>query len=236
MDPSEMTPEGKPGPDLGHIDTWIFDLDNTLYQADSNLFVAIESRMTEFIAHRLDVHPGEAYTLQHFYFRTYGSTLRGLMECDGVDPDEFLNYVHDVDLTPLHPNPRLRPALLRLPGRRTVFTNGSRAHAERVLRQVGLDGLWNDIWDIHTMAFVPKPRPEAYDRIVAAGGFAPTNAAMFEDTARNLVPAKKMGMTTILIRSGSRWSIQGPQVAATAPQNFSYEIDDLADFLQTIRV
>jgi putative hydrolase of the HAD superfamily len=223
-------------PDFRHVETWIFDLDNTLYHADSNLFAQIESRMTEFIAHRLDVHPGEAYTLQHFYFRSYGSTLRGLMECDHVDPDEFLNYVHDVDLTPLHPEPALRPALERLTGRRAVFTNGSRDHAERVLKQIGLDGLWADIWDIHTIGFVPKPRPEAYDRIVAAGGFDPHAAAMFEDTARNLVPAHALGMTTILIRSDTRWSIQGPQVSATPRQNFSYEIDDLADFLQTIRL
>jgi putative hydrolase of the HAD superfamily len=219
-------------PDFRGIDTWIFDLDNT----DSNLFAAIESRMTEFIAHRLDVHPGEAYTLQHFYFRTYGSTLRGLMECDHVDPDEFLNYVHDVDLTPLHPNPRLRPGLERLPGRRYVFTNGSKDHATRVLKQVGLDGVWTDIWDIHTIGFVPKPQPNAYAKIVAVGGFAPAKAAMFEDTARNLVPAHALGMTTVFIRSDTRWSIQGPQVSATPHQNFSYEIDDLADFLQTIRL
>lgn len=223
-------------PDFRAVKTFIFDLDNTLYHADSNLFAAIESRMTEFIAHRLDVHPGEAYTLQHFYFRTYGSTLRGLMECDHVDPDEFLNYVHDVDLTPLHAEPVLRTALTRLPGRRFIFTNGSRNHAERVLRQIGLDGLWDDIWDIHTLGFVPKPRPEAYTKVVAAGGFAPATAAMFEDTARNLVPALDLGMTTVFIRSDSRWSIQGPQTAAAPGRHFHHEIDDLADFLQTIRL
>jgi putative hydrolase of the HAD superfamily len=224
-------------PDFRHVETWIFDLDNTLYHADSNLFAAIESRMTEFIARRLEIHPGEAYTLQHFYFRTYGSSLRGLMECDRVDPEEFLAYVHDVDLTPLHPEPRLRTALERLPGRRFIFTNGCRHHAARVLERIGLSGLWDDIWDIRTLAFSPKPRPEAYMRIIEAGRFAPAAAAMFEDTPRNLVPALALGMTTVLVRTDTRWSIQGPQSAASGPaRHFHHEIDDLADFLQTIIV
>lgn len=234
MNPSE--PHNPPGPDLSAITAWIFDLDNTLYHADSNLFGEIESRMTEFIAHRLDVHPGEAYALQHFYFRTYGSSLRGLMECDHVDPEEFLSYVHNIDLSPLHPDPRMRPAVERLPGKRFIFTNGCRKHANRVLEQIGLAGLWDDIWDIRTIGYEPKPRPIAYSRIVEAGQIDPKRAAMFEDTARNLVPAHALGMTTIFIKNGSRWSLQGPEVAATAHQNFSHEIDDLADFLQTIRL
>lgn len=224
------------GPDLRHIGTWIFDLDNTLYRADSNLFVQIESRMTEFIAHRLDVHPGEAYALQHFYYRTYGSTLNGLMECDHVDPEEFLSYIHDVDLTPLRPDPAMRPALMRLPGRRTIFTNGCKNHALRVLDRIGLSGLWDDIWDIRTFGFVPKPQPAAYERIVEAGGFDPHRAAMFEDTARNLVPALAMGMTTVFLHSDERWSIQGPAAGAPLKVHFHHVIDDLAKFLQTIQV
>jgi putative hydrolase of the HAD superfamily len=225
------------GADFRFVETWIFDLDNTLYHADSNLFAAIEARMTDFIARRLDIHPGEAYTLQHFYFRTYGSSLRGLMECDRVDPEEFLAYVHDVDLTPLHPDPKLRAALARLKGRRFIFTNGCRHHAARVLERIGLDGLWDDIWDIRTLGYVPKPRPEAYMRIIEAGHFVPAAAVMFEDTPRNLVPAYDLGMTTVLVRSDTRWSIQGPQTAAAGPgHHFHHEIDDLADFLQTIRI
>ncbi len=223
-------------PDFRTIETWIFDLDNTLYQADSNLFAQIESRMTDFIARRLDIHPGEAYTLQHFYFRTYGSTLNGLMICDHVDPEDFLAYVHDIDLSPLHPDPALRPALERLPGRRTIFTNGCRKHAGRVLEQIGLGGLWDDIWDIRTLNFVPKPEPAAYARIVEVGGFAPAAAAMFEDTARNLVPAHALGMTTVFLHNGSRFSLQGPETAPVAHHNFAHEIDDLAKFLQTIRL
>jgi putative hydrolase of the HAD superfamily len=224
------------GADLRHIKTWIFDLDNTLYHADSNLFVEIELRMTEFIAHRLDVHPGEAYALQHLYYRSYGSTLSGLVQCDGVDPEEFLSYIHDIDLSPLRPDPALRTAVMRLPGRRAIFTNGCRNHAERVLKQIGLEGLWDDVWDIRTLGYVPKPQPQAYTRIVEIGGFDPTAAAMFEDMARNLVPAFDLGMTTIFIQNTSRWTLQGPDVAKTPHHHIHHEIDDLANFLQTIRL
>jgi len=226
----------EPGPDFRHIDTWIFDLDNTLYRADSNLFAQIESRMTEFIAHRLDVHPGEAYALQHLYYRSYGSTLSGLVQCDHVDPEEFLSYVHDIDLSPLHPEPKLRPAIMRLPGRRYIFTNGCRHHAQRVLDQIGLGGMWDGIWDIRTLNWVPKPQPEAYSRIVEAGRFNPHAAAMFEDMAHNLAPAYAIGMTTVLLHNGSRWSLQAPDMPRNAHVHVHHEIDDLADFLQTIRV
>jgi len=224
------------GADLRHINTWIFDLDNTLYRSETNLYVQIEARMTEFIARLLDVRLSEAFTLQHFYFRSYGSTLRGLMECDHVDPEEFLSYIHEIDLSPLRPEPRLRPALERLPGRRFVLTNSCRNYASRVLDQIGLNGIWDDIWDIRTLGFEPKPRPAAYQRIVEAGGFDPKAAAMIEDTPRNLVPAYRMGMTTVFLRTASQWSIKGPQVAATPRQNFHHTIDDLAQFLQTIQV
>lgn len=224
------------GPDFRSIETWIFDLDNTLYHADSNLFAVIEGRMTDFIAKHLAIHPGEAYTLQHFYFRTYGSSMRGLMECDHIDPEDFLAYVHDVDLSPLHPDPKLRPALERLKGRRFIFTNGCRHHAARVLERIGLAGLWDDIWDIRTLGFVPKPRPEAYMRIIEAGRFVPAAAVLFEDTARNLVPAGELGMKTVLVRTDRRWSIAGPEAKAGPHSPFDHEIDDLADFLQTIRI
>jgi putative hydrolase of the HAD superfamily len=236
MDSSLQQTVDESAPDFRHVDTWIFDLDNTLYHADSNLFAQIEQRMTEFIARRLDIHPGEAYALQHFYYRSYGSSLSGLMQCNDVDPEEFLTYVHNIDLSPLHPDPELRPAISRLPGRRYVFTNGCRNHAGRVLAQIGLAGIWDDIWDIRTLKWVPKPQPKAYQQIVQAGGFDPHASAMFEDMAHNLIPAYALGMTTVLIRNGSRWSLQGPDMPQTSRAHVHHEIDDLADFLQTIRV
>jgi putative hydrolase of the HAD superfamily len=236
MVPPQMSTAPKPSADFRHVDTWIFDLDNTLYHADSNLFAQIEQRMTEFIARLLDVHPGEAYALQHLYYRSYGSTLSGLIKCNDIDPEEFLDYVHDIDLSPLQPDPELRPAIARLPGRRYVFTNGCRKHAGRVLEQIGLAGVWDDVWDIRTLGWVPKPQPEAYSRIVEAGGFEPRTAAMFEDMAHNLIPAHAMGMTTVWIQNGSRWSLQGPETKHVSHVHIHHKIDDLADFLQTIRL
>ncbi len=224
------------GPDFRHIDTWIFDLDNTLYRADTDLFAQIEQRMTQFIAQRLDVHPGEAYKLQHMYFRSYGSSLTGLVERNGIDAEEFLAYVHDIDLSRLSPDPRLRPAIERLPGRRYIFTNGCRHHAARILAQVGLDGVMDDVWDIRTLNFRPKPQPEAYRIIVEAGGFDPATSAMFEDTAFNLEPAYALGMRTVWLRNGSRWSLQAPNVRPALHQHIHHEIDDLAEFLHAIRV
>lgn len=225
-------------PDLRHIETWIFDLDNTLYRADSNLFAQIEQRMTEFIAKKLDIHPGEAYTLQHMYYRSYGSTLAGLMECNGVDPEEFLAYIHKVDLAMLRPDPRLRAAIARLPGRRCVFTNGCRHHVARILKRIGLDGEIHGIWDIRTTKYVPKPAPEAFAAIVKAGDFDPHAAAMFDDTARNLIPAYALGMTTVWLKVESHDAIKAPEITPTVAsaqhRHIRYEIDDLADFLQTI--
>jgi putative hydrolase of the HAD superfamily len=234
--PRNGMPAMETGPDFRHVDTWIFDLDNTLYRSDSDLFSQIESRMTDYIARHLKLTAEEAHRLQHIYYRDYGSTLSGLMDRDGVDPDHFLFYVHDIDLSVLKSDQALGEALGRLPGRRYVFTNGCRNHAERVLERVGLTAIIDDIWDIRTLGFVPKPQPGAYDRIVEFAGFAPHNAAMFEDMARNLMPAYALGMTTVWINNGSSWSHQGPDYPPVARRYIHHEIDDLGEFLQTIRL
>ena len=226
----------EPGPDFRHVDTWIFDLDNTLYRADSDLFAQIELRMTDYIARHLGLTETEAHRLQHTYYRDYGSTLSGLIACNGVDPEHFLCYVHEIDLSVLTPDPCLGEALTRLPGRRYVFTNGCRKHAERVLERTGLTKSIDDIWDIRTLGFVPKPQQAAYERIIQVANFMPSSAAMFEDMARNLMPAHALGMTTVWINNGSPWSHQGPDHPLIARRHIHHEIDDLGEFLQTIRV
>ena len=234
----EKTEQDRAGqiPDFRHIETWIFDLDNTLYRADSNLFAQIDERMTRYIVEQLGLSAEEAQRLQHVYYREYGSTLCGLIEFNDVDPEAFLAYVHDIDLSVIAPNPALNDAFARLKGRRFVFTNGCRRHADRVLEHLGLADAIDDIWDIRTLAFTPKPQAEAYRRIVAAGAFAPETAAMFEDMARNLMPAHALGMTTVWINNGSHWSQQGPQFPLVARRHIHHEIDDLAEFLHAIRV
>jgi len=224
------------GPDFRHIDTWIFDLDNTLYRADSDLFALIDARMSAYVARLLNVTPVEAKKIQKDYYRDYGTTLSGLMRVHGIDPETFLNDVHDIDLTQLTPDPVLNHAIARLPGRRVVFTNGCRYYAQRVLERLNLDHLMDEIWDIRTIAFQPKPDPLAYERTLANSGIAPGRAAMFEDVARNLVPARALGMTTVWINNGSIWSKQGPEHPVAEPHHIDYETTDLSAFLSTIRI
>jgi putative hydrolase of the HAD superfamily len=224
------------GPDFRHIDTWIFDLDNTLYRADSNLFAQIEERMTRYIAQQICVSTEEAQRLRHVYYHDYGSTLSGLMAVNNVEPEAFLAYVHDVDLSAITPDAALNQAFARLPGRRFVFTNGCCRHAQRVLDRLGLAEAIDDIWDIRTLDFTPKPQAAAYHRVVDAGAFVPAGAAMFEDVARNLMPAYTLGMTTVWLNNGSSWSHQGPEFPVVARRHIHHEIDDLAEFLHAIRV
>ncbi len=235
--PSLNQPEtAEPGPDFRHVNAWIFDLDNTLYRADSNLFSQIDERMTRYIAHHLAVSAEEAWQLQQAYYREYGSTLSGLMLLNGVDPESFLAYVHDIDLSAIAPDAALIAAMERLPGRRFVFTNGCRHHAVRVLDRLGLAESVNEVWDIRTVDYTPKPQTEAYHRVVAAGAFDPKSAAMFEDMARNLMPAYALGMTTVWINNGSLWSHQGPEYPLVARRHIHHEIDDLSEFLHAIRL
>lgn len=224
----------EPNPDFRAIDTWIFDLDNTLYQADCNLFAQIDARMTKYIMRLLNLPAGEAKTLQHVYYSRYGTTLSGLMANHGADPDDFLAYVHDIDLSPLVPDLSLNAAVGRLPGRRFVFTNSSSEHSLRVLERIGLAGLIDDIWDIRKSGFTPKPNPAAYERLVLGAAINPKSAAFFEDLARNLVPAHVIGMTTVWINNGSLWAPQGSCFTDGVSEYINHETGDLAGFLQTI--
>jgi putative hydrolase of the HAD superfamily len=228
--------EPEEAPDFRHVEHWIFDLDNTLYPASSNLFAQIDARMTAYISRLLDLPPREAKALQHAYYATYGTTLRGLTQVHHVDPDDFLADVHDIDFSVLKPDAALRCAIARLPGRRLVFTNSPSQHAERVLAHIGLTDEIDDIWDIRRLGYIPKPNPEAYERVVDYSPVAPEAAAFFEDLARNLVPAHAMGMTTVWLNNGSHWSHQGPGFSAASGAYISYEAGDLAEFLNRIRI
>jgi putative hydrolase of the HAD superfamily len=181
--------------------TWIFDLDNTLYPADCNLFVQVDQRMGEFISRFLGVPFEYARHLQKAYYRQFGTTLSGLMEVHKMEPRAFLDYVHDLDLSVVAEHPQLAAAIERLPGRKLIFTNGSRAHAERVARKVGILHLFDDIFDIVASDYVPKPLPACYDRFLKAHGVEADASAMFEDVPHNLEAAHVLGMTTVLVRS-----------------------------------
>ncbi len=184
----------------GHVETWVFDLDNTLYPATSSLFPQIDVRMRRFIAERLGLPPDEAYALQKRYYREFGTTLRGLMVVHGLEPEAFLAYVHDIDHSVLVPQVRLDAALAGLPGRKLIFTNGTERHAVKVLERLGVARHFEGIFDIAAARYIPKPSPETYALMVARHGVAAPAAAMVEDLHRNLVPAAAIGMTTVWLR------------------------------------
>ncbi len=212
---------------FAHVRTWIFDLDNTLYPASCDLFAQVDQRMTEFIARRFDMETEQARALQKRYYREYGTTLRGLMLDHDMHPDEFLDYVHDIDVTPVPPTPALGDALDRLPGRKLIYTNGSHRHAENVMGRLGISNRFEAIFDIVAAGYVPKPDPRPYGDMVARHGVDPASAIMVEDIARNLVPAAALGMTTLWVVSESDFARAG----IGAGRHVHHATDDLVAWL-----
>ncbi len=213
--------------DLTHIGVWLFDLDNTLYPAESEFMGLIEARMTAFMQRETGLGHDEARALQKRYLREHGTTLAGLMANHGVDPEAFLDEVHDVALDRLTPDPALDAALARLPGRRLVFTNGGGWHAQRVLERLGIADRFEAVFHIGSADYIPKPRPETFTRMLAAHAVDPHGAAFFEDTERNLQPAADLGMTTVLI---------GPHAEASRAAFVHYKAPSLTPFLSAARV
>ncbi len=195
--------------EIERIETWIFDLDNTLYPASSRLFDQIDRNMTNFIMVHLDLDWDAAHKLQKSFFREHGTTMRGLMSNHGTDPEEFLEFVHQIDLSAIPPDPDLDRALERLPGRKVIFTNGTTAHASNVTGHLGIDRHFDATFDIIDSDYIPKPDTGVYAKMVSDLKINPDTAIMFEDMARNLVPAADMGMTTVWVRTDVHWGIDG---------------------------
>ena len=190
-------------PRLAHVESWIFDLDNSLYSPSSNLFELIDIRMGMYIQRLLGCDAVEARRVQKGHFLEHGTTLAGLMRDHGVDPHDFLDFVHDIDLARLTADPALVAALDGLPGRKFVFTNGDEKYARRVLDKLGLANAFDGMHDIHAMAYVPKPNPTGYAAMCERLGIDPERALFVDDMARNLVPAKALGMVTVWLDNGS---------------------------------
>lgn len=188
---------------LAHIRTWIFDLDNTLYPASARLFDHIDRRMGSYIGERFGVDAAEARRIQKRYFYEHGTTLAGLMAEHDVDPHAFLEYVHDIEMDAIEHNAPLVAAIARLPGRKLVFTNADTPYATRVLGRLGLSDSFEAVHDIHAMDLKPKPQASAYAGLCAAYDIDPARALFAEDMARNLAPAKAIGMTTLWVDNGS---------------------------------
>ena len=215
--------------DLAHVDAWIFDLDNTLYPARCNLFALIDARMTSYIAQLKSCDCAEAYRHQKAYFREHGTTLAGLIAEHDTDPHEFLDYVHDISLDRVDHDARLVDAIAALPGRKLVFTNGDAPYAQRVLDRLGLGATFEGVHDIHAMDYVPKPAPSSYAALCARWDIDPAAALFAEDMARNLKPAKAIGMTTLWIDNGS------DQASGDACASFiDHSTPDLTDWLHAL--
>ena len=217
-----------------HIDTWVFDLDNTLYPHHVNLWQQVDARIGEFVSSWLNVSREEARQIQKDYYRRFGTTMRGMMTLHGVHADDYLAYVHKIDHSPLEPNPAMGAAIKKLPGRKLILTNGSTDHAEAVLNRLGLAGHFEAVFDIIAAELEPKPAPQTYHKFLRDHAVDPTKAAMFEDLARNLVVPHGLGMTTVLVvPDGTRevvredWELEGrddPYV--------DHVTDDLTGFLR----
>ena len=220
---------------FAHVTSWIFDLDNTLYPPDSGLWPAIEDRITLYLIQHSGLDGASARALQRYYYQRHGTTLRGLVDEDGVAPEDFLDFVHDIDRSDLAPNPALAREIARLPGRKLIFTNGSRQHALSTVEQLGLGGLFEAAFDIVAAGLVPKPRDEAYDAFFHAHGVEPARAAMFEDIAKNLAVPRARGMTTVMV-TGKPDAIdhRQPEDRQAAPASVDFVTDDLAGFLARV--
>ncbi len=200
----------RPG-SLKNAEAWVFDLDNTLYPASSNLFAQIDERMRSYIADFLGLELDEAERLQKRYFRQYGTTLRGLMNRHGMDPRPFLDHVHAVDLSPVPPDPALEAALARLRGRKLIFTNATADHAENIMARLGVGHHFEAIFDIVAAGYLPKPEPKVYRTLVKRHRLDPPKTVMIEDISRNLEPAAALGMTTVWVRSANPWAAEGAE-------------------------
>jgi len=208
---------------LAQVETWIFDLDNTLYPPDARLMDQVDQRMTAYIMRELGVGLEEANRIREDYWLTHGITLKGLIEDHGADPAHFLADTHAIDLSNILPDPALAEAIAALPGKKVIHTNGARGHAQGVLEAVGLTGLFDRVFAIEDKALIPKPDPRAYAIVIEATGLDPARAAMIEDTVQNLVEPWRLGMGTVWLDHGG---------ATEAPDYVDRRIDALMPFLR----
>ncbi len=214
----------------------MFDLDNTLYSHHLNLWQQVDDRIRSYVAEFLKVSKDEAFRVQKDYYKRYGTTMRGLMTEHGLNPDDYLDYVHRIDHSPLTPNPALGAALEKLPGRKLILTNGTRKHADAVMKKLAVHEHFEDVFDIVAADLEPKPSPKTYERFLSVHDVDASRAAMFEDLVRNLEAPYALGMTTVLVvPDGTRevfrecWELEGRN-----EPHVDYFTDDLAGFLGQI--
>jgi putative hydrolase of the HAD superfamily len=217
--------------DLKPIRFWLFDLDNTLYSGKTKVFEQIDKKMSKYISEKLNVDIDEARKIQKSYFYQYNTTLNGLVKNHKIDADEFLDFVHDIDISFLNKDPQLAKELKNLDGTKIIFTNGSRRHAINITKKLGIDQYFDDIFDIVESDFIPKPSVQPYKKLVKKHKIDPNLCVFIEDIARNLKPAYEMGMKTVWIENEEPWAKK------FSDSNFvNYRINNLTEFLKKINL
>ena len=215
--------------DLSKIKFWLFDLDNTLYSGDTKVFDQVDKKMSKFISEKLNVSLEEAKKIQKNYFQEYNTTLNGMIKNHDIDAKEFLEFVHDVDLEFLKEDEPLKTEIEKLKGKKIIFTNGSRAHASNVTSRIGIEQLFDGVFDIVDSDFYPKPSIEPYKKIIENYKIVPEYCIFFEDIARNLKPAYELGMKTVWIENNEPWA------AKFSNEEFvNYKTGSLTKFLKEI--
>lgn len=226
--------------DLTHIDAWVFDLDNTLYPAECRLFAQIDVRIADFIKDTLHISLDDARRMQRDYYVRYGASMTGLMHEHGVSPDVYLDYVHEIELDAVVENPALAETLADLPGRRLILTNASERHAANVTAKIGIDHLFDGVFDIKAAEYTPKPNRETYERFLARHAVRADSAVIFDDIAHNLEAPHALGMTTVLVCSDAAWLADEPDGKRPARRGESaahvhHATADLTDFLSRVK-
>ena len=217
--------------ELQSIKYWIFDLDNTLYSGKTKVFEQVDKRMSKYISEKLNISVEEAKKIQKNYFHEYNTTLNGMIKNHKIDADEFLEFVHDIDIDFLEKDLKLSQEIEKLEGKKIIFTNGSRKHALNVTEKIGIDHHFDAIFDIVDAKFVPKPSMEPYKRLVKKHKIDPKLCVLVEDIARNLKPAYEMGMKTVWIENEEPWAKE------FSDSNFvNYKTNDLSGFLKKINL
>lgn len=218
---------------------WVFDLDNTLYPAHSDLFPQIQVKMTDYVAQFLGLPKEEARQVQKKYYVEHGTTLNGLMLYHDIDPHHYLQHVHDIDYSRLSHDLLLKNAIENLGGRKIVFTNGSLKHAESAIAAMGLGNVFDEIIDIAATNFIPKPKREAFETMINAHNIDANKSVMVEDLPKNLVTAHQMGFATILVWSDKIWHDEpkghAPAGAHDIAQDYvDYSTNNLGEFLSDV--
>ena len=213
--------------ELAKIKYWLFDLDNTLYSGQTKVFDQVDKKMSSFISKKLNVDLKKAKIIQKDYFHKYSTTLTGMIKHHKIDANEFLDFVHDVNLDFLKQDKGLENEISKIKGKKIIFTNGSKAHAFNVTKKIGIDKLFDGVFDIVESNFIPKPSMKAYKILIEKYKIEPQYCILVEDIARNLKPAYELGMKTVWIKNDEPWA------AELSNESFiNYRTENLTNFLK----